>query len=207
MEKINNIQTKNSIADMIKKEILFNRLKDGEELVQDTIAGKLGVSRMPVREAFQILEMEGFIQRLPNRHMVVRGVTQKSICEIFDLIEHIQISFIKEILHFDKDCGKEFTKLLNRYKMKEIKEIMLHNFFSDILDNLYLQLLHERLLNGYVAFVLEDLKISETEDTTVWDEIGEALGKKDETRLAELFHGYFTNLAGKMIKEVLNEEI
>lgn len=205
MKSINRIQTKDYIANILKKEILYNRIKDGEELVQETIASKLGVSRMPVREAFQILEMEGFVERLPNRHVVVRGVTPKIIYEIFALVEHIQIGFIQDIFNLEKDYLDEFHKNILQYKAKQIDEIMLHSFFSQVLDNLYVNLLHKKLLDGYVNFVLEDLGLSGSNEIAIWDDVENALSEQDEKSLRELFHGYFIQLAKTMIKEVLKE--
>lgn len=56
---------------MLRYEILSGSMKPGDELAQESIAEQLGLSRMPVREALQALEQEGFLVRLPNRHMQV----------------------------------------------------------------------------------------------------------------------------------------
>jgi DNA-binding GntR family transcriptional regulator len=70
-EKIERKQTRDHITQMIRYEILSGSMKPGDELAQESIAEQLGLSRMPVREALQALEQEGFLVRLPNRHMQV----------------------------------------------------------------------------------------------------------------------------------------
>ena len=203
MKAIDRTQTKDYIANLIKKEILHNRLKDGEELVQETVAAELGVSRMPIREAFQTLELEGFLQRMPNRHMVVRGVTPKGIQEIFRLIEHMHAGFVQEMFRLEQNFGQEFSKIFEEYKNNRCDEIRLLNYFSEVLDNLYMQLLHEKLLDGYVVFVLEDLGMSKSKEIDIWAEVESAIRHKDKNRLNELFHGYFTGLANAMIEKVI----
>lgn len=74
MEPIKSVQTKDYIAEYLRNEIFSNRIPAGEELTQEIVAEKLGISRMPVREAFQILEHEGFLERLPNHHIRVIGI-------------------------------------------------------------------------------------------------------------------------------------
>jgi len=203
MKAIDRTQTKDYIANVIKKEILHNRLKDGEELVQETVAAELGVSRMPIREAFQTLELEGFLQRMPNRHMVVRGVTKKGIQEIFRLIEHMHAGLVQEMFHLDQDFLQRFSRIFEEYKNNRCGEIKLLNYFSEVLDNLYVQLLHEKLLDGYVVFVLEDLGMSKSKEIDIWTEVESAIRLKDRDRLIELFHGYFTCLANAMIEKVI----
>lgn len=72
-------QMKEQISNYIRTKILKGEYPEGFELVQENIAAELGVSRMPVREALQILEQEGYIERMRNRHMRVVGLSKQSI--------------------------------------------------------------------------------------------------------------------------------
>ena len=64
MESLERTQTKDYIADILRTEIFKRNIKDGEKLKQSEVAAAMGVSRMPVREALQMLEMEGVLERL-----------------------------------------------------------------------------------------------------------------------------------------------
>ena len=55
MKKIEKIQTKDRIADILRNEILIGEIENGEELTQEGLAESLVVSRMQVREALQVL--------------------------------------------------------------------------------------------------------------------------------------------------------
>ena len=66
-----NKRTCDYIAEAIQNEILSGRMEAGQPLRQEELSEKLGYSRMPVREALQILEEQGLVRRLATRHVVV----------------------------------------------------------------------------------------------------------------------------------------
>ena len=59
-----NKRTCDYIAEAIQNEILSGRMEAGQPLRQEELSEKLGYSRMPVREALQILEEQGLVRRL-----------------------------------------------------------------------------------------------------------------------------------------------
>ena len=94
MKKIEKIQTKDRIADILRNEILIGEIENGEELTQEGLAESLGVSRMPVREALQVLEQEGLLQRLPNRHMKVTGMDAQELKETLQLVAAVEVQIL-----------------------------------------------------------------------------------------------------------------
>jgi len=67
----------------LREQIFSGELKAGTRLNPADIASALGVSRMPVREAFRQLDSEGFIRIRPNRGAVVMILTPEDVEEIF----------------------------------------------------------------------------------------------------------------------------
>lgn len=90
MEKLIMIPTRERIAAEIKESILEGHLEPGSELIQEKIAETLGVSRMPVREAFLILERDGFVTLEKGRKYRVSSLT------LDDIHEHYEIRAILE---------------------------------------------------------------------------------------------------------------
>ena len=86
MENVSLIPLKDQAAAALRREIYAGELPDGIELRQEDIAAQLGISRLPVREAMQQLQNEGLLERLPNRHVRVVGVTAME-CELFALAD------------------------------------------------------------------------------------------------------------------------
>lgn len=97
MNNVAIVSLKDQAAAALRREIYAGNLQDGTELRQEDVAAQLGISRLPVREALQQLQNEGLLQRLPNRHVRVVGVTAERLrqsfavlaameCELFALV-------------------------------------------------------------------------------------------------------------------------
>lgn len=65
--------------------ILKGEFKMGDRLMQEEWAAKLGVSRMPLREALKQLEVEGLVCIEPRRGAIVTPVSSEDIEEIYQL--------------------------------------------------------------------------------------------------------------------------
>ncbi len=63
----------------LRKAILEGILEPGERLMEIHLAGELGVSRTPVREAIHKLEQEGLVITYPRRGAVVAQITRKDL--------------------------------------------------------------------------------------------------------------------------------
>ena len=71
MENIRNMSIREKAYYLLREAVIDGSLKPGERLVEDSLAAQYNVSRTPLREAIHKLEMEGFLQRLPSRGLVV----------------------------------------------------------------------------------------------------------------------------------------
>ncbi|MDK2855188.1 MAG: hypothetical protein PWQ41_1078 [Bacillota bacterium] len=81
---------RNSIFCQLRDDILKGRLAPGESLVELRLAAQYGVSRTPIREALRQLELEGLVRYLPNRGVVVEGITTEDVEDIFIIREHLE---------------------------------------------------------------------------------------------------------------------
>lgn len=70
MEIQMNKRTADYIADQLADQILSGAIRGGTPLKQEELSGLLGASRIPVREALQIIEHQGLAVRLATRHVV-----------------------------------------------------------------------------------------------------------------------------------------
>lgn len=73
------------VAGEIRQLILGGLLGPGQPVNQDEIAERLGVSRMPVREALRTLAVEGLVQFHPNRGAVVTELSRRDMEELYAL--------------------------------------------------------------------------------------------------------------------------
>jgi DNA-binding GntR family transcriptional regulator len=85
-ERVNAIKsTAEVIAQSLKEMIYEAELKPGQPLVQETIAGMFQVSRIPVRDALQILIKMGIAVNLPRRGVIVRPLSRQMLEELFEV--------------------------------------------------------------------------------------------------------------------------
>jgi DNA-binding GntR family transcriptional regulator len=73
------------VLDAVRTAILAGDLAAGETLRQEDLAERLGVSRMPVREAIKRLHAEGLVEVLPSRRVRVAALSRDEIEDIYDM--------------------------------------------------------------------------------------------------------------------------
>lgn len=116
----------------LRELILKGEFKMGERLMQEEWAEKLGVSRMPLREALRQLEVEGLVRIEPRRGAIVTPISVDDIEEIYQLramlegeaaeqsaaflsdedLEYLEELYNKmSVLNGDKDEIEEYLKL------------------------------------------------------------------------------------------------
>lgn len=70
---------KEEIASLVRDRILAGAYVPGQRLDQDALAGELGVSRAPVREALILLEADGLVEGVPRRGAFVARLTRDDV--------------------------------------------------------------------------------------------------------------------------------
>jgi DNA-binding GntR family transcriptional regulator len=69
------------------RSLIFNgELRQGDRVRQDEIARRLGVSRIPVREAIIALDREGWLEITPHRGAFVHGLDEDSLRDHYELL-------------------------------------------------------------------------------------------------------------------------
>lgn len=72
------------VAHRIREAILTGRLKSGERVVQEEWAHRLGVSRMPVRDAVVRLEAEGLVTVTTGNGVTVASMSEQDIEDAYE---------------------------------------------------------------------------------------------------------------------------
>jgi DNA-binding GntR family transcriptional regulator len=94
--RVNAIQnTAEVIAQTLKEMIYEAELKPGQQLVQEDIAGMFQVSRIPVRDALQILIKMGIAVNLPRRGVIVRTLSRQMLEELFEVRKILEGSAVR----------------------------------------------------------------------------------------------------------------
>ena len=94
------------VAAILRKALLAGEFLPGEELSLTNIAARMGVSRTPVREAFQALAAEGLLELRMNRGAVVVGIDEKFIRDHFELRMVLECEAVRRAVRNKVDTAK-----------------------------------------------------------------------------------------------------
>ena len=87
------------MAEQIADEILAGRIEGGSQLKQEELAEVFGASRIPIREAFQVLESQGLIVRLATKRIYTVELDEEQIELIFEMIGEILKKAVQHVLN------------------------------------------------------------------------------------------------------------
>jgi DNA-binding GntR family transcriptional regulator len=101
----------------LRKDILQGKLQQGEKLTEQKICEEYGISRTPVREAFRQLELEGFIETIPNRGAFVMGFSSQDVQDMYELRKAYEILATKWAI--ERITDEEFEELEEAFEFME----------------------------------------------------------------------------------------
>ena len=137
------------MAQQIADEILSGRIAGGTQLKQEELAEMFGTSRIPIREAFQVLEGQGLIVRLATRRIYAVELSEEQIQIIYEMIGDILKKAVKNLENEDK--VKEAIMILSSSlsTSKRFDEVVL-----ECTDNAYFSKLLYTASECYIRFAV-----------------------------------------------------
>ena len=85
MSEYQDYSLRSRVFQTLQQDILQGKYEEGDELREIMIGKELGVSRTPVREAFQSLESEGLLTLRMNKGAIVKDIDDKFIRDHFEM--------------------------------------------------------------------------------------------------------------------------
>lgn len=145
------------VAQILREAILSGALRPGEILRQEILSNALGVSRMPVREAIQILDSQGLVEHSAHRGSTVAKISLEDIEEIFGVRLALEtLAIQRSVPHLDADM-LERTRL-NLLEMNRAKNLdaylLLHRKF-------HLSLYSARCSDRLIALISKQFDLAE----------------------------------------------
>lgn len=108
MKKTYNTKTE-MVYEKLKVDIVAGLLKQGEKIVAREVAGELGVSDIPVREALKKLESEGLVENIPHVGSRVSRINVQKAEEIFSI--RLELESFAVRLAAEKAMPEELNEL------------------------------------------------------------------------------------------------
>lgn len=185
------------IAEAIQNEILSGRMSSGAPLRQEELADSLGYSRIPIREALQILESQGLAKRLATRHVVVADFSDEVITEIYELLADVEIKLLKGMMQSNCVLG---ASAINENISAELQ------FHETIISNSHNAYFTHILENGlwcYIRFAVEETAAGRknARRLELLSKIAESYSDKDIKIVRKLLGEYFESLCEAVIAE------
>ncbi len=85
LEELGRERAPEQVTNRLREAIVSGLLQPGDRLMQEELAERLGVSRMPVREALRRLEAEGLVVVQPYRGALVANLSSTELQELYEL--------------------------------------------------------------------------------------------------------------------------
>jgi len=183
------VSAKERAFSQIQEWIIDGTLKPQEKLHDADLAQALGVSRTPIREALQLLNVQGFVEMFPGVGTQVTSVKKEDIAKILPPLGALQ-ALAAEIA----------TPIINEQTIRTLRElnssfaqaIHRNDFYSALkFDDQYHNLIIETAQNSYISNAVSTLQahvmrlfhhqsvILTTQSIEEHDAIIEAFEKKD----------------------------
>ena len=134
---------KDQAYEEIRKLVLQRRSTDRFSFSENSLAAEMRMSRTPIREALQRLQMEGFIEIHPNRGVVIPEVSVVEVNETFALRMAVEEFVIREMTpQMTPENIGEMDLYLSRQKeameRNDVLEYLRHDKgFHDLFFRLY----------------------------------------------------------------------
>lgn len=185
----------------LERRILSGELAPGDKLNEEDIAGRLNVSRGPVREAFRALESAGLLRMEKNRGVFVRQVSIAEADEIYEVRAGL-----------DELIGRLLAGRIRAPEMAELRELLrkmqqaarakdveayyplnvsFHDRLAELTGNGTLLSAYRRLVNELHLYRKETLSRGDDSfpiSTREHGEIVDALARGDADRAGKLLY-------------------
>lgn len=132
----------------IQRWIIDGTLQPGEKLIDSELADSLGVSRTPIREAFQLLEVQGLVSTHPGKETKVTEIEKDDIFKMYSTMAALQAlaaentakTIVPEQIEQLRTINQDFENYIKgsqAYQAMEADE-QFHNFIVELSDNPYI---------------------------------------------------------------------
>ena len=150
------ITAKENAFNQLQQWIIDGTLHAGEKLNDTELAAALGVSRTPIRESLQLLEVQGFVKMFPGKATQVTEVDRNSITELLPPLAALQaLSAELAIPHLTDEAITVLESTNERFA----EAVYTKDYFSALkIDEEFHQIVVDIANNSYILSMVESLQ-------------------------------------------------
>lgn len=150
----------------IKNGIIQQKVEPGSMLYERSLSESLGISRTPLKLALQQLELEGWIQSLPRKGILIKTINRHDVDEVFQLRKANEVLIIELLLPLlDNEMISKIEQMdqqLSHLMEDPIKfvyhDTSFHLFLAELSQNNRLYQLIENLIDHFNWYGIAALK-------------------------------------------------
>ncbi len=219
MQQVKHGMLRVDVYNRIAENILNQTYRQGEALTEDRISKSLGVSRTPVREAFAQLDMDGLVDAIPNKGVVVRGLSLQDIKDMYDIRSHIEgIAARRACESITRESLENIQNVLDREKdladRKDIPEFQRSDYeFHDAI----IRASGSRFFEIQLATLMQHTRIARTRSLASGTRaarafaehcgIYEAIRDKDSNRAQKMMEDHVRHAKESFIQTLMEKEM
>ena len=113
LQKVQMLPAREQVASILRSSILSGGISQGQSITLDSISEQVGMSRTPVREAFQILASEGLLELRQNRCAIVKGISIEAIKDHYEMRVLLETEALRRACERMNDTTLEAIKKVN----------------------------------------------------------------------------------------------
>ncbi|WP_096203167.1 GntR family transcriptional regulator [Bacillus sp. FJAT-45350] len=148
--KVDEYALPNIIKQSIIDDIVQGKLASGDKLLETKYSERFGTSRSPVREAFYLLTLEGYAEKIPRKGTVVKGFSAEDIGDILEIRNMLEQLAIERMTAENRlQCVKKMKKIVAEMKQEGIDKNQYTKLNYDFHFHLILSSGSEVILNAY----------------------------------------------------------
>lgn len=185
----------NKLYDSLRAMIVRGQLSPGARMVETEVAERFGVSRTPVRAAFQRLEREGYVTASATHQarMTVAPLTKEDVQELLEIVAELEGLAARNAARLPESARERLAKDLEGLnadfrkavsargaqpgKLYDLDE-RFHSRYVELGAGARLRSLHaavkpqaERYIRMYIALLLDTVSVAGTEHDAIIDAI------------------------------------
>ncbi|MEG0686103.1 MAG: GntR family transcriptional regulator, partial [Erysipelotrichales bacterium] len=178
--------------DYISDKIIKGEYKANQKINDLEISKELGISKTPIREAIQLLEMENFLITMPKVGTIVTEIKIDDIFQLFEPLALIQGHACRSVclIAKEEDIEKLYDlsyKILDAVENNDYNRIIeldeeFHDFILDLGNNPYIKKISNELLMQIkrIEYLFLDSTLINAKTYEIHLDITKAIEKKDQ---------------------------
>jgi DNA-binding GntR family transcriptional regulator len=142
------------VTEQLRNAIFRGLFQPGQRLSEEQLARTLGVSRGPIREAFERLEREGLIASQANRRTIVARLSRRDLEEVYTIRLALERLAVQYAVHYaqeeDFEALESNTQMLDDAVTRGITEQEAASLDIGFHDLIYRASRHQHVINAWL---------------------------------------------------------